>query len=66
MRTFRFKGFEKHSFYKDGAFTIGKLYAVSHVDSPESDIPALQVVEDDNGFPMWEETHAFEEVFENE
>lgn len=66
MRTFRFKGFEKDSFYKDGAFTIGKIYAASHVDSPDSDVPSLCVIEDDNGYSMWEETHAFEEVFGNE
>lgn len=66
MRKFKFKGFEKDSFYKDGAFTIGKIYEVSHVDSPNLNVPALCVIEDDNGFQMWEETHAFEEVFGNE
>ena len=66
MRTFKFKGFdeEKGTFYGEGDFTVGKIYVVSHVDEDHAEVPALQIVEDDNGWIIWEEKYAFEEVFE--
>lgn len=62
MRKFKFVGFgEKTTYFGEGKFTVGKIYETHSVSFYPSVNPDARFI-DDNGIPMWEELHGFEEV----